>query len=74
MAFTRHYRMGMDPDRVRAILAEHAGAQWDVAVVDALLRVVDRRGDRATWSLDAVGRDEADAPIGCDCLPDFVSA
>lgn len=75
MAFTRHYRMGMDPDRVRAILAEHAGAQWDPIVVDALLRVVDRRDERATWSLDGVGRDEEPlAPIGCDCLPDFVSA
>ncbi|MEM1335571.1 MAG: HD domain-containing phosphohydrolase, partial [Actinomycetota bacterium] len=74
MAFTRHYRMGMDHDRVRAILAEHRGAQWDTEVVDALLRVVERRSDRETWALDEVGRDEShDGPLGCDCLPEVAT-
>ena len=75
MAFTRQYREGMDPARVRAILHEHAGAQWDDEIVEALLRVVDRRDPRARWSLDDVGRDAAPAPtIGCDCLPTLVGA
>lgn len=75
MAYTRHYREGMDAERVRAILQEHAGAQWDADVVDALLRVIDNRTDEAIWALDAVGRDRSPSdqshPIGCDCLPSF---
>lgn len=75
MAFTRHYRMGMDHDRVRSILSEHAGAQWDPLVVDALLRVVERRSDRETWALDEVGREiDEHAAIGCGCVPEFVLA
>lgn len=75
MAFTRHYRVGMDAAKVRSILREHAGAQWDPLIVAALLRVVDRRSDEATWALDRVGRDRAPGPepvrIGCDCLPEL---
>ncbi len=79
MAFTRHYREGMDAERVRAILNEHAGAQWDPQVVAALLRVIDDRSDDQIWSLDGVGRsdDSAEPPthaIGCDCLPVFADA
>ncbi|MEM9202148.1 MAG: HD domain-containing phosphohydrolase [Actinomycetota bacterium] len=75
MAYTRHYREGMDADRVRSILSEHAGAQWDESVVDALLRVIEKRTDRAIWSLDSVGRDDPDLdpgthPIGCGCVPE----
>ncbi|MEM9656567.1 MAG: HD-GYP domain-containing protein [Actinomycetota bacterium] len=73
MAYTRHYREGMDGERVRAILREHAGAQWDPLVIDALLRVIDGRSDGAIWSLDGVGRFDRSEPeptmIGCDCLP-----
>ncbi|MEM9464364.1 MAG: HD-GYP domain-containing protein [Actinomycetota bacterium] len=78
MAYTRHYREGMDADRVRAILQEHAGAQWDAEVVEALLRVTEGRTDDHIWSLDAVGREgglaRPEHPIGCGCLPDLVEA
>ncbi|MEM7141005.1 MAG: HD domain-containing phosphohydrolase [Actinomycetota bacterium] len=75
MSATRHYRDGMDPDVVRGILEEHAGAQWDPAAVDALLRVV----GGAPWTptprtaLRDTGRIEhgTDAHFGCDCVPDL---
>lgn len=78
MAYTRHYREGMDAAQVRAILQEHAGAQWDPEVVDALLRVVDGRADDEIWALQRVGRgdtgDDDAHPIGCGCLPVFADA
>lgn len=72
MSCTRHYRSGMDAEKVRAILREHAGAQWDAGVVAALLRVVDGRCEADVWALDGVGTTAAvgsDLPprIGCDC-------
>ncbi|MEM1332704.1 MAG: HD-GYP domain-containing protein [Actinomycetota bacterium] len=73
MSHTRHYRAGMDADRVRSILLENAGTQWDVDVVDALLRVIATRTDDDVWTLDAVGtapeQDGAPIRIGCDCEP-----
>ena len=78
MAYTRHYREGMDAARVRGILREHAGSQWDPEVVDALLRVVEGRTDDEIWALSEVGRSDAGPaephPIGCDCLPAFADA
>ncbi|MEM9132891.1 MAG: HD-GYP domain-containing protein [Actinomycetota bacterium] len=77
MAFTRHYRQGMDGAKVRSILTEHAGAQWDQTVVDALLAVIEHRGDDAVWALDATGRmsstdlADEDNPV-CGCLPESV--
>lgn len=74
MAFARHYRAGMDHARVRAILCEHAGSQWDPAVVDAVLRVVANDSQPVGWSLDGIGRPaEAEPTIGCDCLPEYAS-
>ncbi|MEM7273338.1 MAG: HD-GYP domain-containing protein [Actinomycetota bacterium] len=84
MSFTRHYRSGMDPDKVRSILREHAGSQWDPQVVETLLGVIDGRADGAVWALDGIGRGAAAIPegagpgpghrdsvppIGCDCVP-----
>ena len=74
MAFTRHYREGMDAGRVRGILEEHAGSQWDADVVAALLRVVDADGEHRVQppSFDAVGR--AIPSIGCDCVPHLAAS
>lgn len=82
MANTRQYRDGMGTERALAILAEHAGSQWDVDVVQAALPVIARHRDVETGpALDAVGRDmplesepdpalEPQPPnVGCDCVP-----
>ncbi|MEM8924024.1 MAG: HD-GYP domain-containing protein [Actinomycetota bacterium] len=79
MTNTRHYRKGMDAAKVRSILTEHAGAQWDADIVDALLRVVGdgRHRTYGQHRLEQVGRglDAAAAnvglhtEIGCDCVP-----
>lgn len=81
MTFTRHYRKGMDAEKVRSILSEHAGSQWDPEVVRALLIVVENRADRTVWALDDVGRSgrggtdssdqdgSAGTTVGCHCLP-----
>jgi putative nucleotidyltransferase with HDIG domain len=75
MANTRQYRTGMGIDRAIAILQEHAGSQWDPAVVEALVSVV-RRGLPAYTVLAGVGRSDAHAStLGCGCvdaLPDNV--
>ena len=42
MTHTRQYREGMGVEKATAILREHAGAQWDATVVDAMLRLVER--------------------------------
>lgn len=56
MANTRQYRVGMGHDRACAILREHADAQWDAAVVTALIRVREvGRGSMDT--LQNVGRE-----------------
>ncbi len=75
MAHTRHYRTGLDPANVRAILQEHRGSQWDPVVIDALLQVIDHRSPSATFRLDAVGRTDretANREFGCSCLPEDV--
>lgn len=63
MAHTRQYREGMGSDRAIAILREHSGAQWDERAVEALVAVIEQRGDAPVSQLADVGR------IGCDCLP-----
>ena len=75
MSNTRQYRVGMAPDRAMSVLSEHAGSQWDPVIVDALIRIVRRRG--AGFDGDAlanVGRNSSEpAPTawcGCaDALP-----
>ncbi len=85
MANSRQYREGMGCDRALAILREHAGTQWDSAVVAAAERVIANRRIEAGPALDAVGRGAPDGPcqddpdhaeaaelaIGCDCLPTY---
>ena len=77
MAHTRQYRVGMANDRANSILREHAGSQWDAAVVDALITVLDRPGSDRN-ALDDVGRlasIEAAPFCGCgDALPAGVAA
>lgn len=63
MARTRHYRAGMEVDRVRAILREHSGSQWDSAVVDALMRVLDGRPH------DAIPAVSVDSTVCSECVP-----
>jgi HD-GYP domain-containing protein (c-di-GMP phosphodiesterase class II) len=43
MTSERPYAHGMSPAEARAELAAHAGTQFDPAIVEALLRVLDRR-------------------------------
>ncbi len=52
MAHTRQYRNGMGSAKALAVLAEHAGSQWDPLVVSTLTRIVDRRG--ASFDGDAL--------------------
>lgn len=84
MSFTRHYREGMSQEKVVAILREHSGAQWDPAVVDAVLTVTAGRPESAHGrrALDEVGRSESiaadtlarpDIEFGCDCFPASIS-
>lgn len=72
MANTRQYRAGMGSDRAKSILREHAGSQWDPAVVAAVVSIVDRCETSST-ALDDVGRFDDVGPIascGCeDALP-----
>lgn len=49
IAQTRHYRDGRGHDTALAILAEHAGSQWDAVVVSAVTAVV-----QGPHSLDGV--------------------
>ena len=75
MANTRQYRDGMGANRALAILSEHAGSQWDVAVVAAVTAVVRRRGGAFDGdALADVGREVGTAPhdqwCGCaDAIP-----
>ncbi len=75
MSNTRHYRVGLEPAKVRAILSEHQGAQWDPLVVNALLAVIDNRGQTPEPRLENIGRlgtVAADRKFGCSCLPEEV--
>ena len=63
MAHTRQYREGMDLDKVFGILREHAGAQWDPQIVEALIRVVTSRGE---WETRLMTKDRLAV---CDCVP-----
>ena len=68
MAHTRQYRVGMGNDRAIAILREHAGSQWDAAVVEALILVLGRPGFEERDALDDVGRlASIDAAPFCGC-------
>jgi HD-GYP domain-containing protein (c-di-GMP phosphodiesterase class II) len=62
----RPYREGMPLERARAILDEGAGTQWDTAVVDALLGLLDRAPhevpiSRRPVSSSATTLDESDS-------------
>ena len=69
MANTRQYRTGMGHDRACAILREHSDAQWDAAVVEALIAVQGRRGVRPL-ALNSVGRDAATLELAADAASD----
>jgi HD-GYP domain-containing protein (c-di-GMP phosphodiesterase class II) len=52
----RPYRTGMELPRARAILQDGSGLQWDPAVVEAMLRVLEARaGQLTTQAESAVG-------------------
>ena len=77
MANTRHYRTGMDQAKVRSILSEHSGAQWDPTVIDAVITVIDRQAPGQETRLKRVGdapATTADREFGCSCLPEDVLA
>ncbi|MDE3206456.1 MAG: HD-GYP domain-containing protein [Acidobacteriota bacterium] len=69
MANTRQYRAGMGQQRALAILAEHAGTQWDPRVVAAVTRVVRARsGAFENDAFSNIGREEGAAGPGwCGC-------
>jgi HD-GYP domain-containing protein (c-di-GMP phosphodiesterase class II) len=78
MANTRQYREGMGIDRAVAILREHAGTQWDSAVVEALVASLALQAPSYT-ALSGVGRSVPGPSswdwCGCaDALPDEVLA
>ena len=62
MAHTRQYRDGMGSAKALAVLAEHAGSQWDPLVVTTLTQIVDRRG--ASFDGDAL------ADVGLSTIDD----
>lgn len=69
MAHTRQYRVGMGAELAESILREHAGSQWDGAVVTAAIRVL-REIDSSRPALDHVGRSPLTADDtwgGCVC-------
>jgi HD-GYP domain-containing protein (c-di-GMP phosphodiesterase class II) len=61
MAHTRQYRAGMGRERAVAILREHAGSQWDEAIVEHLV-AVDPTPAEGRF-LEAIGRQ-----VECDCI------
>jgi putative nucleotidyltransferase with HDIG domain len=73
MANSRQYRQGMGTDRAVSILREHQGSQWDGAVVDALVQLVETHGvGQRETALSRVGRErlgaatnELTGPCGC---------
>ncbi|MEM9465517.1 MAG: HD-GYP domain-containing protein [Actinomycetota bacterium] len=73
MTYTRHYRAGMSAEKVRGILLENAGTQWDPSAVHALLHVIDGRSERRP-SFRHLRHDHAHpvpaaGEFGCDCVP-----
>lgn len=74
MCHSRQYREGLGPDRALAILADHAGTQWNGEVVAVVTAVV-RAGEFTGTALDGVGRrsgDRVEVACGCiDALPDL---
>jgi HD-GYP domain-containing protein (c-di-GMP phosphodiesterase class II) len=74
MANTRHYRQGMGHDRAVSTLREHAGTQWDSAIVEIVVAI---SASGRFGILDDVGQ-AARTPIsacGClDALPESVQA
>jgi len=75
MCHYRQYREGLGPDRALAILADHAGTQWNSEVVTLVTAVV-RAGEFTGTALDGVGRrsdNRVAETCGCiDALPDEV--
>lgn len=67
MTHTRQYRTGMAVDTVRSVLVEHAGSQWDPAVVDRFLSVL------AAGYLPGEPTVLADlgSQLGCSCTADL---
>ena len=70
MAFTRQYREGIGHARAIGVLQEHAGSQWDEAVVAAAIDCLDEP-TAASSPLDSVGRnvllDDGDQDWWCSC-------
>lgn len=75
MANTRHYRNGMSREKAVAVLREHAGAQWDAEVVDAVIRVVERHEvvvEHSPIDTAGAGQHAQAHRVGCGCVPDLV--
>jgi putative nucleotidyltransferase with HDIG domain len=70
MANTRQYRSGMGHEKACAILREHAGAQWDAVVVEAVIAVQARR-PVSSQPLQSVGRNEQQLGEQSERLRDF---
>jgi HD-GYP domain-containing protein (c-di-GMP phosphodiesterase class II) len=72
MANTRQYRVGMGDERAIAVLREHAGSQWDAAVVEHVVSAVVAGVSQGAPALAAVGRSPAEAAGShgdvCECL------
>ena len=80
ITYTRTYREGLGHERAIGVLQEHAGSQWDPAVVAAAVRCLPSAGNRIA-ALNQIGRrieipDEAMGSwCGCsDAIPDNLSA
>jgi len=77
MSHTRHYRVGMGPERAVEILQQHAGFQWSADAVGLVIATIES-GKMTGTALDAVGRTLANvglAELACGCvdaLPDQV--
>lgn len=83
IANTRHYGAGVGWRRAVEVLQEHAGTQWDVDVVAAMVRMFERDdGPANNTALDAIGPHHAEFHdleyhdgVSCgyvDALPDAV--
>ena len=78
IANTRQYRAGAGWRRALEVLQEHAGTQWDVEVVAAMVRMLERDdGPADNTPLDAIGRHHPEVHDGVSCgcvdaLPDAV--
>jgi response regulator RpfG family c-di-GMP phosphodiesterase len=66
MANTRQYRRGLGHDRAVAILREHAGSQWDPAIVETVATVAT---DDAAGVFEKVGHTDGSSHVpACGCL------